>query len=452
MQQVFYENPYIGVFSLPYIDFTVCCISNLRIINIVTGVNMEIKSLMAVVQRLILLLTFLSNSLYAQTIFKNGFEQSEIDPLAFVTTWQDDQDSNGFYDILASDSEFTFPDIIANAESGGNQLNPVIAVAANGSFVVAWEDDIDNNGFFQIWARGFHADGSQRFSRITVNTEAAGQQRNPDIAMNPNGDFVVVWEDDKDGNGRFNILGRGFNANGSQKFSDRKMAYTGEGASIDPAISMADDGSFVVTWSDDLDYNGFYQIKARGFNSNGSNRFNIFTVNSQGAGQQVQPDIALAANGNFVITWADDQDGNWFYEIFARGFFANGTQRFSDITLNSPGTASQYRPAVGIADDGSFAATWVDQEYRIMWRQFDATGNPTENEIELNSNVFQLQNRPTIGVTQQNEFIVLWDQLDDNGYFTLKGREMDNQGNKGEEFSPSSVTNGDQSAPSIGVR
>ncbi len=404
------------------------------------------------ITKFLLLTVLFSHSTYAQNIFRNSFDSGLSEPLYYVTTWQDDQDGNGFFDISARGSENTFSEITANVEPDGNQLNPVIAVAANGSFVVVWEDDVDNNDFFQIWAAGFNANGSQLFNRITVNSESAGQQKNPDIAMSPNGEFVVVWEDDKDENGRFNILGRGFNADGTARFSDRPMALTGSGASVDPSIAMADDGSFVVTWADDEDYNGFYQIKARGFQRNGDQRFSPVTVNSEGAGQQIQPDISLNSSGDYVIVWADDQDGNWFYEIKARGYFANGGEKFIDTTLNSVGTASQYRPTVGIADDGSFAAAWVDQDYRIVARQFDSAGDPVYTDVVLNESESKLQNRPTIGVNKQGGFVVLWNQLTDSGDFTLKGKRVDVQGNLGPQFSPDAAISGDQIAPSIGVR
>ena len=396
---------------------------------------------------------FLSiNLVYSQNIFRSSFESGLNEPLYYVTAWQDDQDDNGYFDISVLGSENTFPEINGNEEFAGNQLNPVIAVAANGDFVVVWEDDIDNNEFYQIWARGFNADGSVRFNRITVNSESAGQQLNPDIAMSPDGDFVVVWEDDKDGNGRYNILGRGFNADGTQRFSDREMALTGSGASVEPAIDMADDGSFVVTWADDLDYNGFYQIKARGFNRNGSEKFNPMTINTEGAGQQVQPDISMRSNGDFIIIWADDQDGNWFYEILAKGYLADGSERFSDKKLNAVGTASQYRPVVGLTENGSFAAAWVDQGHHIVARQFNAIGDPITDEIELNNDKFDLKNLPELGVNKQGSVVVLWNQQHPNGNYMLKGQRIDAEGNQGPQFNPSNATSGAQFSPSIGVR
>lgn len=398
------------------------------------------------------LLFWVDGTIRAQTIFSDSFESEMLMPLYFISVWQDQQEDGNETQIRANGSEGLFPDTTLNDLYPGVQNTPAVAVAADGSFVVVWEDDTDGNGLFQVHARGFHADGSERFGRITVNTESAGQQRHPDIAMAPNGQFVVVWEDDPENNGLYNIRGRGFHANGTQRFSERTVAMTGPGSELDPSVAMADDSSFVITWADDTDYNGFYQINARGFFDNGTERLAAFTVNSAGAGQQIQPDIAMAPNGDFVIAWSDDQDTNWFFEVMARGFLANGTERFADTTLNEDGVASQYRPAVGVAAEGHFAAAWVDQNYRIKARQFDASGVPQSGDTVLNGDGLLLQNRPAIDITTEGEFVVLWDQLDDDGRFILKGRRLTADGQAGPEFSASSAGSGDQVNAAVAVR
>ena len=127
---------------------------------------------------------------------------------------------------------------------------------------------------------------------MTVNSVASGQQLKPDVAMADSGDFVVVWEDDKDNNGYYQIYARGFNANGSQRFADMTVNSVASGQQLKPAVAMTIDGKFVVVWEDDKDGNGYYQIYARGFNANGSQRFADMTVNSVASGQQRRPAIA----------------------------------------------------------------------------------------------------------------------------------------------------------------
>ena len=48
--------------------------------------------------------------------------------------------------------------------------------------VVVWQDDKNENGVYQILGRGFYADGSQKFPDMTINKVGAGQQRKPDIS------------------------------------------------------------------------------------------------------------------------------------------------------------------------------------------------------------------------------------------------------------------------------
>ncbi|MCP4260075.1 MAG: S8 family serine peptidase, partial [Planctomycetes bacterium] len=46
-----------------------------------------------------------------------------------------------------------------NSVSSGQQRNPAVTMDAFGNFMVVWEDDQDNNDFFEILARGFDAAG-----------------------------------------------------------------------------------------------------------------------------------------------------------------------------------------------------------------------------------------------------------------------------------------------------
>ena len=71
---------------------------------------------------------------------------------------------------------------------------------SNGNFVVVWQDDNDNNDYWDIMARGFYANGNSTLCRFNCKYEGSGQQYHPEIAMDSNGNFVVVWEDDDDNN------------------------------------------------------------------------------------------------------------------------------------------------------------------------------------------------------------------------------------------------------------
>jgi hypothetical protein len=70
---------------------------------------------------------------------------------------------------------------------------------------------------------------------------------------------------------------------------------------------------------DDADGNGKYEVAARGFEASGMEWFATQTVNSNSSGQQVGPVAAVSATGSWVVTWQDDQDENRSWEVLARG-------------------------------------------------------------------------------------------------------------------------------------
>src|SRR5207237_6841971 len=87
-----------------------------------------------------------------------------------------------------------------------------------------------------------------------------------------------------------------------------------------PAVSVEDDGDFVVTWysenQDAAGGNGVYarQYTAAGAPLSGETQINTFT-----AGNQEFPDIAGDGSGSYTIAWSsEDQDAPGGYGIFAR--------------------------------------------------------------------------------------------------------------------------------------
>ena len=109
-----------------------------------------------------------------------------------------------------------------NAQNSDRRM-PKIAMDQAGNFVVVFEDDRNGDGVYDIYMRGFNPDGTQRFAQNNVNTNLNGQQYKPAIAMDLSGNFVVVWEDDLDGNGFYDIYMRGFNPDGTERFAQRRV-------------------------------------------------------------------------------------------------------------------------------------------------------------------------------------------------------------------------------------
>jgi hypothetical protein len=287
----------------------------------------------------------------------------------FVVAWEGDQDGHGLHRVrarrFAPDGSPAPGDIITvNEVSDGHQRSPDIAVAPDGSFVVVWEDDWDGNGSSKIFARLFGADGAPLTRSLRVNPVNTRQQVAPRVAIAPDHRFVVAWEDDRRQNGSYQVFARRFTADGKPNGGEIAMGSVGAGQQHRPDVGMDSTGRFVVVWEDDQDDNGVYQIAARRFDAAGEVLGAQFTVNQVSAGQHRLPRVHANAAFEFVVTWQDDRDRNGSYEILARPYLSDGSARASEVRLNSVSSGQRRRPDVGVDDLGRFYAAWQEDRHQ----------------------------------------------------------------------------------------
>jgi len=354
---------------------------------------------------------------------------------SFVAVWDDDAstaDGSGNLDVLVRGFSpggcESFADICVHGDTSGDQQEPAVAVDASGNFVVTWADDRDGNGSYQVRARGFAPDGSERIAEFVVNSVATGQQRSPAIAMAPDGRFVIAWKDDPQNDDDYQVMMRGFAADGSQLFADMSVHDDDQGDRKRPALGMDGSGNFVVAWQDDGDGNGSYQIHARGFDASGVPRYSRVVVNTVATGQQKKPSIGVATAGSFVVAWQDDQENDGDFDIMARTFAADGTAQ-TEWTVASGG--QRRDPAVSMAPSGAFAIAWEDDgdgngAYQIKAATWTATGAEWMAESTINKDSSGDQVNPDIGLADDGTMVVLWgDDMDGNGLGQIVGVGFD---------------------------
>ena len=137
----------------------------------------------------------------------------------------------------------------ANAYTTGGQIHPAVAVGRNGDFVVAWssEQDGDQGG---VVARRFDTSGTPIGGEFLVNQFTTGDQSYPRIARDPRRQFVVAWSSpDLDGSS-LGVAARRFDAAGDPL--GRELLVNTYTTSVQRwgDVSVAADGSFVTVWED----------------------------------------------------------------------------------------------------------------------------------------------------------------------------------------------------------
>ena len=101
-----------------------------------------------------------------------------------------------------------------NITTSSGQETPAVATAPDGRYVVAWVSNNQDGDGRGVFVRRYDANGNPQSGEIQVNTTFANDQQEPAVAMDHNGNFVVVWHSkDQDLSG-FGIYAQRFNAAG----------------------------------------------------------------------------------------------------------------------------------------------------------------------------------------------------------------------------------------------
>src|SRR5262245_10589616 len=84
-----------------------------------------------------------------------------------------------------------------------------------------------------------------------------------------------------------------------------------------------------------------------------------FRVNTYTTFRQLESDVAMDADGDFVIVWhSTGQDGSG-YGVYAQRYSPDGVPRGGEFRINTYTTDTQGYPAAAMDTDGDFVVAWI---------------------------------------------------------------------------------------------
>jgi hypothetical protein len=283
-----------------------------------------------------------------------------------------------------------------------------VAMAGRGSFVVGWMD------YGQVFSQRFSPSGRALGSEFKVPTDTTCQHRNPSIAMDDSGSFVVVWESDvqypcsygQDGSGS-GIFGQRYDSAGTAQGGEFRVNSYTTGDQDGPSISMAASGQFVVVWHGLNQYgSGDYEIFGQRYDSAGGAQGGEFQVNSATVGDQLHPSVSVAASGEFVVVWTGNASGHW--DIFAQRYDSSGAETGAEFRVNSYTSGDQRVPKVAMDAQGNFAVVWRDSGRLLgdFGQFYDGAGSPVGGEFQISSLTETTENITKIAAADVSRFIL----------------------------------------------
>ena len=344
-----------------------------------------------------------------------------------------------------------------NTRTSNKQENPAIAMDAEGNFVVVWNSYLQDGSSNGVFGRRFDPNCKPLSDEFQINTTTSGNQKEPSVAMDAGGNFVVVWhgpgivEEDKE-----DIFARRFDPNGQTLGSEfRVNTYTNE-KQLYPVVAMDNDGGFIIVWeSMNIPEQGKKAICGRLYDSNGLNIGPEFVVNEE-ASDSRYPDVAIETEGNFAVVWMRDKSSN---SIMTRLYNADGIAKTEPFEVSTIKFSSVTRPSIAMDKAGHFVVAWDGDPKLaslddIHARIFEPNGTAIGEQFTVNTTIEGPQQNPRVAMNNRGRFIIVWDsKIDpDINERDIFAQRYDSSGRPlGDEFQVNTYMADDQKRPTVAM-
>jgi len=343
----------------------------------------------------------------------------------YTACWEDERNSNNdIYCQRISEGSLLGTNLRLNLDSeGAIQKKPALTTDGDGDFVICWEDK--RGGKSDIYMSKFNRWGTQLLADKKVNDNPSlVEQSSPDVDASEDGDFVVAWEDSREG---LNIYAQLFDKFGNGDGGNfRVSSDTVFSFSVTPSAAKFREGSSVVVWSGER--LGTRDIYAKRYNQNGIPVDSLFKVNDDGEDvPHLNPKVATDSSGNFLVAWYDERDSK--RRIYMQRFDSSGAQIWINFPVDSDSTDSEKQNFdLGINGKGEFVVVWESSNSTesVLAQIYDSSGTIVGSNILVTDDTASHPEDPKVYMDPDSYFVVIWTDYregDPNIYYQIFGQD-----------------------------
>lgn len=182
----------------------------------------------------------------------------------FVVVWESLNQNGVYAQRFGPSGEPQGEEFRVNGSTTSGYRLGDVDMGASGDFVVTWAS-VDVNGY-EVYARRYDPAGQPRGGAFRVNAATSGTQRSPSVAVDVEGGFVVAWTTMSDG-GDYDVYARQYRATGEALSPEFRVNTRTTGTQSGGAVAIDHEGDFVVVWSDYDETSSAYDVYARRYRS-----------------------------------------------------------------------------------------------------------------------------------------------------------------------------------------
>jgi hypothetical protein len=330
----------------------------------------------------------------------------------FIIAWTDVR--TGFSDIYAQRIDIDGNALwteggIAVCSATNNQDYLRMIPAEGGGAIIAWQDWRSGSNW-DIYAQKIDTSGTALWTPNGVGAcTHASSQDDLEIATNGNGGVYLVWEDTRNGN--YDIyLNMITSAGGIYCTSDGYPVCTNVNSQFDPAIVPDGNGDVVIIWVDNRNGNNdiFAQKMSGCYNSWTADGIAVCTA----ANTQNYPILVPYGDYTYIAAWRDTRGGT-DADLYAQkiGFFGNMLWT-ADGKPICTAFRDQYINDAKEDAAGNLVFTWMDLRnlyHDIYVQKVDPDGEPiwTASGVAL-CEAPDYQTYPVLAADDEGGMIVAW--------------------------------------------
>ena len=190
-----------------------------------------------------------------------------------------------------------------NAPTQGDAEHSTVAMDAAGDFAVTWSEQSVSGGVWNVYAERYSAAGAVQWGQFQVNTFTTGDQLDPSVAMDTAGDFVITWS--RHGGSSWSVVAQCYDSTGAANGGEFQVDTVDKGDQKNPTVAMNGTGDFLITWSGqsrNAQGRGTWTVMGRQYDDSGAADGDPFPVSATG-GDQTLPSIARDQEGHIIVVW-----------------------------------------------------------------------------------------------------------------------------------------------------
>jgi hypothetical protein len=204
-------------------------------------------------------------------------------------------------------------ELIVNSEMLDSANGADVTGLASGGYAVAWSTYDSDLERFTIRAQIIGADGVKVGSEFQAENPLGDHITGlPTIKGLANGNFVISWTDNVYPPISYAQI---FAPDGTRVGAEARITGIQDGLG-GMSVSAFADGGFIAVWVSSL--NGRQDVKGQIYDAAGQKMGGEFLVNLSDNTYNEAPDVAVLADGSFVVTWK-----RLSYHYDSRGFLVN---------------------------------------------------------------------------------------------------------------------------------